>query len=30
MSDADLQKKYLGTIPLECETLMGHRWSEAH
>lgn len=30
MSDPSLQKKYLGDIPLECETLTGHRWSECH
>lgn len=30
MSDPDLQKFYLGDIPLECETLTGHRWSECH
>ncbi|HRD41702.1 MAG TPA: DNA polymerase, partial [Prochlorococcaceae cyanobacterium AMR_MDS_5431] len=30
MSDADLQKRYLGDIPLECEVLSGKRWSEVH
>lgn len=30
MSDADLQRRYLGNIPLECETLVGSRWSECH
>lgn len=30
MSDPTLQQRYLGDIPLECETLTGHRWSECH
>lgn len=30
MSDKTLQERYLGEIPLECDTLIGQRWSECH
>lgn len=30
MSDPVLQARYLGDISLECETLLGRRWSEVH
>lgn len=30
MTDPTLQARYLGTIPLACDVLKGHRWSEAH
>lgn len=30
MTDPDLQARYLGDIPLECEVLTGQTWGEAH